>query len=80
MTKTHTRSERWPEHLLENIPDPDGFTGEFNQTFKEESISVLHNIYQEIEAKGTLFNSFYETGISLLPKQVQILKERKTID
>lgn len=31
-------------------------------------IPILYNPYRTTEAKGTLSNSFYEDGITLLPK------------
>jgi hypothetical protein len=35
---------------------------------KEELISTLLKLFNEIEREGTLSNSFYEAGITLIPK------------
>jgi hypothetical protein len=49
-------------------PSPDGFSAEFCQTFIAELIPTLHKLFHKTEREGTLPISFYEAGITLIPK------------
>lgn len=51
-------------------PEPDGSTGEFYQTCKENQqySSQILTFFPKIEEEETLLNSFTETSITLIPK------------
>ena len=66
-----TRNET--EYVIKTLstnksPGPDGFTGKFYQTYREEMVPLLLKVFQKVEEEGTLPKTFCVATITLIPK------------
>ena len=71
------------ETVVKNLPTnkspgPDGFTGKFYQTFREELTPILLKLFQKIAEKGKHPNSFYEATCTQIPKPKTLPKKKIT--
>ena len=71
------------ETVITNLPTnkssrPDGFTGEFYQTFREELTPILLKLFQNIAEGGTLPNLFCKATITLIPKPKMSQRKKTT--
>ena len=70
MSKPITSTEI--ETIIKNLPrnkspEPDGFTGEFCQMFRDELTPIILKLFQKISEEGTVPNSFYKATLTLIP-------------
>ena len=68
------------EYVIKTLPTnkspwPDGFLGEFYQTYKEELIPILLKLFQKDEEERTLPKTFYKATITLISRS-KILPEK----
>ena len=63
--------------LARKSPRPDGFTGEFYKTFKEEP-TLSFSDYSKNSKKKELPNSFYEASISLIPQPDKEIRKKSS--
>ena len=76
---TSTEIEAVIKNLSQNKNlGPDGFTGEFCETFREELMLILLKLFQKIAEEGTLPNSFYKATVTLIPKPDKDNTQKKT--
>ena len=72
------------ETVVKNLPTnkspgPDGFTGEFYQTSREELTPILFKLFQKIAESGTPPNSFYKATITLIPKPDKYITQKRKL-
>ena len=77
---TSTKIENEIKNLPKNkSPEPEGYTGEFYQTLRDELIPILLKLFQKRVEKGTFQRSFYEATNTLIQKTDKDTTQKKKI-
>ena len=71
------------ESIFNNHPKqkslvPVEFTGEFYQTFREETVPNIYNLFQRTQAEEILPNLVHEVSVTLIPKPFKDIIRKKT--
>ena len=78
-TITSTEIQNVINNLPKNrSPGPDGFTGEFYETFRKDIMPILQKSFQKLAEEGTLSNTLYKATITLIPKPDKDNTKKKT--
>ena len=75
-TETEAMIKKKKKSPKKKSPRPEGFTGEFYKTFREELMPILLKFFQKTAEEGTLSNSFYAATITLTPKTDKHCREQ----
>jgi hypothetical protein len=60
------------------LQEPDRFSAEFYQIFKEDLLRIHFKLFHKIETEEKLPNSFYETIFMLIPKKPKTQQRKRT--
>ena len=63
----------------EKTPQPDGFTGKFYQTFREDLNPTLLKFFQKIAEEGTLPRPFYEVTTTLITIPGEDIRKKRIL-
>ena len=63
----------------DNSPGPDGFTGEFYQTVREELMPILLKLCSKIAEEGIIPNTLYQATITLIQNPYKDITKKRNL-